>query len=109
MPRPPKGEKRKEPLEYPVNQLFHRVGVAVNTWLLVLELQRTPEARTVKEMELAARFGLEAAVADRLISRYRFRWDDRGALETIELTPHPAQRRVPGLASLKELYWGGKL
>ena len=103
------GARRPErhPLEYPVNRLLTRVGMALNSTLLAFPLQRAPEARAAAERLLAEEYHLDWAVSERLLAAYRFQWDDRGALLSIELTPHISQRRVPGLGRIKALFWGG--
>jgi len=47
---------------------------------------------------------LDQAVADGLITQYRFRWDWRGLLRTIHLVPHPKVRRTPGIPRLKKIF-----
>jgi hypothetical protein len=96
----------RHPLDYPINRLLLKVGMALQISLFAHPPIRDRAQQQQWEKEQAAQLGLEQAIKDELIVRYFFLWDRwNGQLKTIRLVPHPRHRRVPGIPRMKELFF----
>lgn len=92
------------PLDYPVNRLILRVGLVLASWMPLETPCWDPAARQEYEGRLAAYLGLEQAITERLLTGYRFYWNDEGRVATARLVPHPRVRRQPGIAAMKRVF-----
>jgi hypothetical protein len=93
----------KNPLEYPINKLILKVGMALNIWIGHLP-PVTDKERKPLELKLIAHLGLDTAKQEGLIKKYRFKWRRKGQIKTIWLVPGDKVRRTPGLARLRDLF-----
>ena len=94
-------------LDYPINRLMLRVGMALQSWLVHQPPLRDKEKRREVEAALTWEFGLEAAVAAGLLRRYHFRWNRDGELRTIHLVPSNRVRQTPGLKAMHQIFFKG--
>lgn len=92
-------------LDYPINRLLMKVGMALHSVLQCHDPLFYPEERAQFEREVAEYLDLDAAVQAELLSRYWFQWSRHGILRSIKLVPHPKVRRTPGIRRLKELFF----
>ncbi|HYT41406.1 MAG TPA: hypothetical protein VEP90_03615 [Methylomirabilota bacterium] len=93
----------KNPLEYKINRLVVKVGMALDIWIV----HQPPIHWTEKkpfEKRIAEILGLDTAVMDGLIKKYTFKWRRNGQVKTIWLIPGDKVRRTPGLARFRELF-----
>jgi hypothetical protein len=95
----------KEPLDYPLNRLLLRVGIALQSWLL-----HQPPARNTADREritrvIAEYFDLDQAIEDGLLRGYKVRFDRHGCISTIHLIPADKVRRTPGIKMLRKLFF----
>lgn len=90
-------------LDYPINRLYLRVGIALQTWGRTVRTR--PEERAEKEREIADLLDLPQAVEQGLLKRWKFIWTSSGFLEDIRLIPDPRVRRTPGLPQLKRIFF----
>lgn len=93
----------KNPLEYPINRLIVKVGIALETWVSRQPPLQWPNRKPF-EKEVAKILGLDQAVSDGLIKEYKFKWKRAGYVKTIWLIPEDKVRRTPGIARFRELF-----
>lgn len=93
----------RNPLEYPINRLVVKVGMALNIWITHLPPVHWAEKKPF-EKRTAEYLGLDTAVMDGLIKKYKFKWKRNGQVKTIWVIPGDKVRRTPGLARLRELF-----
>jgi hypothetical protein len=93
----------RNPLEYPINRLIVHVGMQLEIWIRTLPPVK-PNQRTTLKYKLVDYLGLEQAVRDGLIKKYRFKWRRCGQVKTIWLIPGDKVRRTPGLPRLRDLF-----
>ena len=96
----------RHPLEYRINQLLLRVGMALQIELLRTPPIRDKDERRKWEQTKIIELGLDQAVEEGLITGYYFIWGrTNGQLRTIHVVPHPKYRRCPGILRMKELFF----
>ena len=98
----------KHPLDYEINRLLLRVGMALQSWLVHQPPVRDPKRRREIEARLTEEFGLERAIRAGLLLRYHFRWNRDGELRTIHLVPSNRVRRTPGLKAMRRIFFKGR-
>jgi hypothetical protein len=98
----------RHPLDYPINRLMLRVGMALQSWLVHQPPLRDQEKRRAVEAALTREFGLDEAVKAGLLRTYHFRWNRDGELRTIHLVPANRVRRTPGLKAMHQIFFKGR-
>lgn len=93
----------RNPLEYPINQLILKVGMALDIWIRHLPPVSSHERKLTRE-RIATHLGLDKAIEDGLIKEYIFKWSRYGQIKTIWIIPSNKVRRTPGLARFRELF-----
>lgn len=95
-------------LDYPINRLMLKVGMALQSWLTHQPPVRDPMARREIEAALVVEFALDEAVSSGLLRCFHFRWNRDGELRTIHLVPSHRVRRTPGLKAMHQIFFKGR-